>query len=81
MIHRTQHEGPNRIFQPLCLLVAHLQSTKWMADGMQGPRSGVLQLGRKGMQLFCDPSFTSNQAALGIRSTLWGGRTTNTNFI
>lgn len=32
------------------------------------------------MQLLCDPSFALRQAALQIRDTLWGGKTTNVNF-
>lgn len=28
IVDRTDHEGPKRVFQPLCLLVTHLQATK-----------------------------------------------------
>lgn len=77
MIDSTQHEGAKRIFQ-LCTFLWPISSQlkgQELTDGMLGP----LLLGRKGMQLFCDASFTSSQAALDIRSTLWGGRTTNMN--
>lgn len=42
---------------------------KWLM-GHKVSCSGILQLGRKGMQLLCDPSFAWSWDAVGIKSAL-----------